>query len=124
MILRTSVALFIDGSTLGLPLVCVIITLHWYFPVDPVSAGVNISILLYGTDCNMSTIVIRLLEPLVSCCPSDSVHTLVTAIPVFTPLVSSVTEQVRLTAVPSYRVSVEGLMARVSWGVGTDTRHR
>ena len=71
------------------------------------------SILVYGGDCSMSTMVMR--EELVRLGP---VHTL----DIFTEELSSDTEQVRLRAVPSYSGVVEGEMVRVSWGGGTNTR--
>ena len=76
---------------------------------------------MYGADCNMSTIVIRSLEPLVSCSPLGAIHILDTVTAVLTLVVSIV--QVRLTGVPSYSVvGLEGVMVRVSWGGGTDTK--
>ena len=60
----------------------------------------------------MSITVIR--EELVSCSPLGPVHTMDTVTAVFTTLVSSVAEQVRLTGVPSYSGVVEGVMVRVS----------
>ena len=79
---------------------------------------------MYGADCNMSTIVLRSLELLlVSCSPLGAIHILNTVTLVLTMVVSIVAVQVRLTGVPSYSVMVlEGVMVRVSWGGGTDTR--
>ena len=80
------------------------------------SAGSNISTLVYGANCNMSTIVIRSLALLVSGSPLGAIHILDTVTGVLTMLVSIVAVQVRLTEVPSYSVVVlEGLvMVRVS----------
>ena len=60
----------------------------------------------------MSITVIR--EELVSCSPLGPVHTMDTVTLVFTTLVFSTAEQVRLTRVPSYSGVVEGVMVRVS----------
>ena len=54
----------------------------------------------------MSITVIR--EELTSCTPLGPVHTLDTVTAVFTTLVSSIAEQVRLTTVVSYSGDLEG----------------
>ena len=69
----------------------------------------------------MSITMIR--EELTSCTLLGPVHTLDTVILVFTTLMSSITEQIRLTAVVSYSGEVEGLTVMFSWGEGTDTQN-
>ena len=75
--------------------------------------------LSYGKDWSPSLLTVKQ-EELVSSSPLGPVHTLVTLTGVSTEL-SSVTEQVRLTAVPSYNgVELVGVMVRVTCGEGTD----
>ena len=66
----------------------------------------------------MSITVIR--EELVSCSPLGPVHTLDTVTAVFTTLVFSTAEQVRLTGLPSKSAVAEGEIVRVSCGGGTE----
>ena len=69
----------------------------------------------------MSITVIR--EELTSCTPLGPVHTLDTVTAVFTTLVSSIAEQVRLTAVVSYSGEVDGLTVMFNWGGKTDAQN-
>ena len=69
----------------------------------------------------MSITVIR--EELASCTPLGPVHILDTVTAVFTTLVSSIAEQVRLTAVVSYSGEVEGLTVMFNWREKTDAQN-
>ena len=68
----------------------------------------------------MSITVIR--AELFSCTPLGPVHTLDTVTAVFTTLVSSIAEQVRLTALVLYSGEVEGLKVMLTRGKGTDAQ--
>ena len=61
---------------------------------------------------------------MVSCSPLGPpyVHTLDTVTAVFTTLVFSVAEQVRLTGVHAYSGVMEGVMVQVSRGKGTNAK--